>query len=199
MIVEIRPGVDSPDASLWAKDVYKMLARYAQRCGYAVEPRPASGSTYTFTIIGRDVGSVFKFEAGTHRVQRVPVSEIQGRIHTSTAIVDVRLEAGRLAPDLATSRSIAALFAQPHGTGHCPDQLSNAGSCGDQQPRRECRLGDGAEAETRIRSTGHLIRSVAAVSGGSQRVSMPSFWAACRMTSASGGVKLADKTPAVGC
>ena len=61
-IVEIRPGAGSGDASLWAQDVYKMLARYAQRCDYTVEPRPASGSTYAFTIIGRHVDSVFKFE-----------------------------------------------------------------------------------------------------------------------------------------
>src|SRR5580658_8663829 len=70
-----------------------MLTRYAERRGFAVEPLSIGDGTYTFGIKGDGAYSVFKFEGGTHRVQRVPETESQGRVHTSTATVAVLPEA----------------------------------------------------------------------------------------------------------
>ncbi len=70
-----------------------MLTRYAERRGFTVEVLAAGDGTYTFAVKGDGAYSVFKFEGGTHRVQRVPETESQGRIHTSTATVAVLPEA----------------------------------------------------------------------------------------------------------
>jgi len=93
VIVEIRPGAGGDEAGLWAGDLYRMLTRYAERRGFSVEPLSIGDGTYTFAIKGDGAYSVFKFEGGTHRVQRVPETESQGRIHTSTATVAVLPEA----------------------------------------------------------------------------------------------------------
>ena len=93
VIVEIRPGAGGEEAGLWAGDLYRMFTRYAERRGFAVEPLSLGEGTYTFAIKGDGAYSVFKFEGGTHRVQRVPETESQGRIHTSTATVAVLPEA----------------------------------------------------------------------------------------------------------
>ncbi|MGA3362901.1 MAG: peptide chain release factor 1 [Solirubrobacteraceae bacterium] len=93
VLVEIQGGAGGEEAGLWAGDVYRMLTRYAERLGYAVEPLELGEGKYTFAIKGDGAYSVFKFEGGTHRVQRVPTTESQGRIHTSTATVAVLPEA----------------------------------------------------------------------------------------------------------
>ncbi|HYX88920.1 MAG TPA: peptide chain release factor 1 [Gaiellaceae bacterium] len=99
VIVEIRQGVGGDEAALWAADLYRMLTRYAERRGFAVEqlevsPNEAGGfKEIVFAVKGDGAYSVFKWEAGTHRVQRVPTTEAQGRIHTSTATVAVMPEA----------------------------------------------------------------------------------------------------------
>jgi peptide chain release factor 1 len=93
VIVEIRPGAGGEEAGLWAGDLYRMLTRYAERRGFAVEPLSVGDGSYTFAVKGDGAYSVFKFEGGTHRVQRVPETESQGRIHTSTATVAVLPEA----------------------------------------------------------------------------------------------------------
>jgi peptide chain release factor 1 len=93
VIVEIRPGAGGDEAALWAGDLYRMLTRYAERRGFTVEPLSLGEGTYTFAVKGDGAYSVFKFEGGTHRVQRVPETESQGRIHTSTATVAVLPEA----------------------------------------------------------------------------------------------------------
>ena len=93
VIVEIRPGAGGDEAALWAGDLYRMLTRYAERRGFKVEPLSIGDGTYTFAVKGDGAYSVFKFEGGTHRVQRVPETESQGRIHTSTATVAVLPEA----------------------------------------------------------------------------------------------------------
>jgi peptide chain release factor 1 len=85
VIVEVRQGVGGDEAALWAGDVYRMLARYAERRGFKVEELEASPNEGGY--------SVFKWEGGTHRVQRVPETESAGRIHTSTATVAVMPEA----------------------------------------------------------------------------------------------------------
>ncbi len=93
VIVEIRPGAGGDEAALWAGDLYRMLTRYAERRGFQVEPLAIGEGSYTFEVKGDGAYSVFKYEGGTHRVQRVPETESQGRIHTSTATVAVLPEA----------------------------------------------------------------------------------------------------------
>jgi peptide chain release factor 1 len=99
VIVEIRAGTGGDEAALFAGDLFKMLTRYAERRGYSVETLSASPAEVggfkevTFAIKGDAAYSVFKYEGGTHRVQRVPKTESQGRIHTSTATVAVLPEA----------------------------------------------------------------------------------------------------------
>ena len=93
VIVEIQGGAGGDEAGLWAGDIYRMLSRYAERRGCQTEPLEAGEGKYTFAIKGEGAYSVFKFEGGTHRVQRVPATESQGRTHTSTATVAVLPEA----------------------------------------------------------------------------------------------------------
>ncbi|HEY7076653.1 MAG TPA: peptide chain release factor 1 [Solirubrobacteraceae bacterium] len=93
VIVEIRPGTGGEEAGLFAGDLYRMLTRYAERRGFRTEPLEVGEGHYTFAIKGQAPYQVFKYEGGTHRVQRVPDTESQGRIHTSTATVAVLPEA----------------------------------------------------------------------------------------------------------
>jgi len=91
--VEVRAGTGGEEAGLFAADLYRMLTRYAERRGLKTEPLSIADGDYTFAIKGQGAYSVFKYEGGTHRVQRVPETESQGRIHTSTATVAVLPEA----------------------------------------------------------------------------------------------------------
>jgi peptide chain release factor 1 len=106
VILEVRQGVGGDEAALWAGDLYRMLARYAERRGFKVEElgsSPNDGGGYkdvTFAVKGDGAYSVFKWEGGTHRVQRVPETESQGRIHTSTATVAVMPEAEEVEVDI---------------------------------------------------------------------------------------------------
>jgi peptide chain release factor 1 len=93
VIVEIQGGAGGDEAGLWAGDVYRMLTRYAERAGLSTEPLELGEGKYTFAVKGDGAYSIFKFEGGTHRVQRVPQTESQGRIHTSTSTVAVLPEA----------------------------------------------------------------------------------------------------------
>ncbi len=99
VILEVRQGVGGDEAALWAGDIYRMLSRYAERRGFKVEElgaSPSDGGGYkevTFAVKGDGAYSVFKWEGGTHRVQRVPATESADRIHTSTATVAVMPEA----------------------------------------------------------------------------------------------------------
>jgi peptide chain release factor 1 len=93
VIVEVQGGAGGDEAGLWAGDVFRMLNRYAERRGFRTEPLEVGDGKYTFAVKGDGAYSVFKFEGGTHRVQRVPATESQGRIHTSTATVAVLPEA----------------------------------------------------------------------------------------------------------
>jgi peptide chain release factor 1 len=93
VIVEIQGGAGGDEAGLWAGDVYRMLTRYAERASLKTESLEIGDGKYTFAVKGDGAYSIFKFEGGTHRVQRVPQTESQGRIHTSTATVAVLPEA----------------------------------------------------------------------------------------------------------
>ncbi len=99
VLVEVRAGVGGDEAGLWAGDVIRMLTRYAERRGFSTENLSVNaneGGGYkevTFAVKGEGAYSIFKWEGGTHRVQRVPATESQGRVHTSTATVAVMPEA----------------------------------------------------------------------------------------------------------
>ncbi|MBJ7355408.1 MAG: peptide chain release factor 1 [Thermoleophilaceae bacterium] len=94
VIIELRPGTGGEEAGLFAGDLYRMLTRYAERLKFKPELIEADdGGHYTLAIKGDGAFSIFKYEGGTHRVQRVPETESQGRIHTSTATVAVMPEA----------------------------------------------------------------------------------------------------------
>ena len=99
VIVEIRAGAGGEEAALFARDLLDIYGKYAQARGYRVELLDVSDADAgglkeaTFAIKGEGAFSVFKHEGGVHRVQRVPATESQGRIHTSTATVAVLPEA----------------------------------------------------------------------------------------------------------
>ena len=97
VIVELRAGTGGDEAALFAGDLYKMLTRYAEESGFSTAVLSQSAAEVggfkeaTFAVKGDGAYSVFKYEGGTHRVQRVPKTESQGRIHTSTATVAVEV------------------------------------------------------------------------------------------------------------
>ncbi|PAW76779.1 MAG: peptide chain release factor 1 [Verrucomicrobia bacterium Tous-C9LFEB] len=98
-IVEIRAGTGGNEAALFAADLYRMYTRYAERHGWKCEtmeysPADLGGvKEVIFQVNGEDVFKKLRYESGVHRVQRVPATEAQGRIHTSTATVAVLPEA----------------------------------------------------------------------------------------------------------
>ena len=98
-IVEIRAGAGGSESALFAADLYRMYSRYAESRGWKLETLDSSPSDLggfkeiIFSVNGQDVFKNLKYESGVHRVQRVPATEAQGRIHTSTATVAVLPEA----------------------------------------------------------------------------------------------------------
>jgi peptide chain release factor 1 len=99
VIVEVRAGTGGDEAALFAGDLHRMYTRWAEQHGFKVEVLSQSASDLegvkeaVFAVKGRGAWSRLKYEAGVHRVQRVPVTESQGRIHTSAAGVNVLPEA----------------------------------------------------------------------------------------------------------
>ncbi|MCB0764503.1 MAG: PCRF domain-containing protein, partial [Flavobacteriales bacterium] len=97
--MEVRAGTGGDEASLFAGDLYRMYARYCEGRGWRIEVADVSEGTaggykeVVFNVIGQGAYGVLKFEAGVHRVQRVPATEASGRIHTSAATVTVLPEA----------------------------------------------------------------------------------------------------------
>jgi peptide chain release factor 1 len=106
VIVEIRAGAGGDEAAIFAGDLHKMLTRYAEERGFQTEDLSQSAADQggfkevSFGIKGDGAFSIFKYEGGTHRVQRVPKTESQGRIHTSTATVAVLPEAEEVEVEL---------------------------------------------------------------------------------------------------
>lgn len=98
-IIEIRAGAGGSESALFAADLYRMYTRYAENHGWRVEPMDSNPSDLggfkevIFEVTGNDVYKRLKYESGVHRVQRVPATEAQGRIHTSTCTVAVLPEA----------------------------------------------------------------------------------------------------------
>jgi peptide chain release factor 1 len=101
-IIEIRAGTGGDEAGLFAADLYRMYTRLAERHNWKIEPlssstNPAGGfKEAIFLVSGRDAFGKLKFESGVHRVQRVPKTEANGRIHTSAASVAVLPEAAEV-------------------------------------------------------------------------------------------------------
>jgi peptide chain release factor 1 len=95
VIVEIRAGTGGDEAALFAADLFRMYSRYAEKQGWKTEVLDASDTglggmkEIAFSLSGEDVYGTMKFESGVHRVQRVPETEAQGRVHTSAATVAV--------------------------------------------------------------------------------------------------------------
>src|SRR5437879_3752057 len=102
VIVEIRAGTGGDEAALFAAELFRMYARYAETLGWKVEVLESSPSSIggmkevVAAIQGNKVYSKLKYESGVHRVQRVPATETQGRIHTSAATVAILPEADEI-------------------------------------------------------------------------------------------------------
>ena len=102
VIIAIRGAEGGEEANLFARDLYEMYASFASKRGWKLEvlnsqPSDMGGfTTITFILKGNDVWSNMKYEGGPHRVQRVPVTETQGRVHTSSATVSVLPEADEI-------------------------------------------------------------------------------------------------------
>jgi len=107
VIIELRSGTGGEEAALFAGDVYRMYTAFAQKNGWSQEIFSSSGSVrggfkeITFALRGKGVYSRMKFEAGVHRVQRVPETETSGRIHTSACTVAVLPEAEEVEVDIS--------------------------------------------------------------------------------------------------
>lgn len=121
VIVEIRAGAGGQEAALFAADLFRMYARYAERQHWPVEVISASESDLggfkeiIFEVRGKGAYSRLKYESGVHRVQRIPVTEASGRIHTSTATVAVLPEAEEVDVALDEKDLRVDVF---HASGH---------------------------------------------------------------------------------
>ena len=121
VIIEIRAGTGGDEAGLFARDLYRAYSRYAQNRGWEVDLMDANPSEVggfnkiVLEIQGQGAFSRFKYESGVHRVQRVPETEAQGRIHTSTATVAVLPEADEVEVKINEGELRIDIF---HAGGH---------------------------------------------------------------------------------
>ncbi len=121
-IIEIRAGAGGSESALFAADLYRMYMRYTDALGWKVETLDCSPSDLggfkeiIFSVIGQDVYKRLKYESGVHRVQRVPATEAQGRVHTSTVTVAVLPEAEEVDVEIRTEDlTISVCRASGHG------------------------------------------------------------------------------------
>ena len=121
VIIEIRAGAGGDEAGLFAADLYRMYSRYAQSKGFVVDVLNTNETgiggfkEVIFEARGRGAFSKFKYESGVHRVQRVPVTETSGRIHTSTVTVAVMSEVEDVEVDIKSDDLKIDIF---HAGGH---------------------------------------------------------------------------------
>ena len=144
-----------------------MLTRYAERRGFKVEPLSIGEGNYTFAVKGDGAYSVFKFEGGTHRVQRVPETESQGRIHTSTATVAVLPEAEDVEVEIDPGDLQIDVY-RSSGPGRPVGQHDRLGGPDHPQADRDRRLDAGREvpaAEPRARDARAARAAVRAGAG----------------------------------
>jgi peptide chain release factor 1 len=121
-IVEIRGGTGGDEAAIFAGDLYRMYAKYCESKNWRVEVTGSSEGTIggfkeiIFTVTGENVYGTLKYESGVHRVQRVPVTETQGRVHTSAATIAVLPEAEEFDVEIKESDIRVDIFcASGHG------------------------------------------------------------------------------------
>ena len=132
IIVEIRAAAGGDEAAIFAGDLYKMYERFAASQGWKTEtmdvsPSDAGGyKEIQFKVTGNKVYSVMKFESGVHRVQRIPKTESQGRIHTSTATVAVLPEADEIDIDIKESDLRIDVFRAGGPGGQCVNTTDSA-------------------------------------------------------------------------
>ncbi len=168
VIVEIRGGTGGDEAALFAGDLYKMLTRYAEERGFATEVLSQSASEVggfkdvTFAVKGDGAYSVFKFEGGTHRVQRVPETESQGRIHTSTATIAVLPEAEEVEVEVDQNDLQIDVF-RSSGPGRTVGQHDRLGGADHPQTDRHRRLDAGREVPAAEQGPGDAGAAGAAV------------------------------------
>jgi peptide chain release factor 1 len=132
IIVEIRAGAGGDEAAIFAGDLYRMYTRFADGKGWKIEqlgssPSEAGGfKEVEFKVTGDKVYSVMKFESGVHRVQRVPRTESQGRIHTSTATVAVLPEADEVEVEISPNDLRIDVYRAGGPGGQCVNTTDSA-------------------------------------------------------------------------
>lgn len=132
IIVEIRAGAGGDEAAIFAGDLYRMYARFAETNRWKVEEIDASESEaggykeVSFRIKGEKVYSIMKFESGVHRVQRVPKTESQGRIHTSTATVAVLPEVDDIEIEISANDLRIDVYRASGPGGQCVNTTDSA-------------------------------------------------------------------------
>lgn len=132
VIVEIRPGAGGDEAALFVADLYRMYCRYAEIRGWRVEVMELSDTplggikSVAFTLRGDGAWSLMRFESGVHRVQRIPVTETQGRVHTSTVTVAVLAEAQEVDFQLNPDELRIDVFRSSGHGGQCVNTTDSA-------------------------------------------------------------------------
>ncbi|MBK5211674.1 MAG: peptide chain release factor 1 [Coriobacteriia bacterium] len=132
IIVEIRAGAGGDEAAMFAGELYRMYLRFAETNRWKVEEIDASGSEaggykeISFRVKGKRVYSVMKFESGVHRVQRVPKTESQGRIHTSTATVAVLPEVDDIEIEISQNDLRIDVYRSSGPGGQCVNTTDSA-------------------------------------------------------------------------
>jgi peptide chain release factor 1 len=132
IIMEIRAGTGGDEAALFAGDLLRMYSRYAETRGWKIEILSSSDSDLggfkevIFSVIGEGAYSQLKFEGGTHRVQRVPVTEAQGRIHTSAVTVAVMPEAEEVDIEIRPEELRFDVFRSSGPGGHSVNTTDSA-------------------------------------------------------------------------
>lgn len=132
VIMEIRPAAGGDEASLFAGDLYRMYSHYCESQGWRMEVMDLAETevggvkSASITIRGEEAWSMLHYESGVHRVQRIPVTETQGRVHTSTATVAVMAEAQEVDLELRPEDLRIDVFRASGAGGQCVNRTDSA-------------------------------------------------------------------------